>query len=87
MATVQVSSELIAQLLFKGLDVEIRDVRMNHSSQVLEFSICGDDVPDCEKAIITCHVHQEKGCDRWVRVEIEPARPLRPFPLKLEDVL
>ncbi len=83
MAIVRVSPELIVEWLFKGLDVEIRDARMNPAGNV-EFSIRGDDVPDCCEALITCHAHEEKGCDRWVRVEIEPARPL---PLKLEDVL
>ena len=71
MAIVRVSPELLSELLFKGLDVEIRDARMTWSG-VLEFSIRGEDVPDGEEAHIIMHVTQEKGCDRWTRVEIQP---------------
>ncbi len=69
MVIVRVSPELLSELLFKGLDVEIRDARMTISGN-LEFSIRGDDVPDCVVANITMLVTQEKGCDRWTRVEI-----------------
>ena len=71
MAIVRVSTFLIEEWLFKGLDVEIRDARMNVGSDFLEFSIRGKDVPDCAEAQVLCSVHQEKGCDRWVQVEIK----------------
>ena len=80
MATVQVSTFLIEEWLFKGLDVEIRDARMPAGAGYLEFSIRGEDVPDCKEAIILCHTHEEKGCDRWVKVEIKAVqeRPQEP---------
>ncbi len=71
MAVVQVSTFLIEEWLFKGLDVKIRDARMVLDGDVLELSILGDDVPYCAEAIVLCTVHQEKGCDRWVQVEIK----------------
>ena len=72
MTTVRVSSELIAEWLFKGLDVEIRDARMGLSG-VVEFAIRGDDVPDCAEAHVICHSYQEPGDDPHVRVEIKAA--------------
>jgi len=70
MAVVRISQELIAEYLFKGLDVQIRDARMVFASDCLEFSITGDDVPDCTEAIITHHQFREPGCDPHVKVEI-----------------
>ena len=71
MAVVCVSTFLIEEWLFKGLDVEIRDAQRSVTGDAVEFSILGKDVPDCKEAIILCHTHQEKGCDRWVKVEIK----------------
>ena len=71
MAVVRVSCSLIEEWLFKGLDVEIRDARMTLGGDALELSILGDDVPDCAEAQVHFMVHQEKGCDRWVSVEIK----------------
>ncbi len=76
MAIVRVSPELLSELLFKGLDVEIRDVRMNRTSRVMELSIVGKDVPDCAEAIVICHSHREPGDDPHVRIEIQAAAPL-----------
>ena len=71
MTVIRVSTFMIEEWLFKGLDVEIRDVRRCVTGDAVEFSIRGDDVPDCAEAVVLCTVYQEKGCDRWVKVEIK----------------
>ena len=68
MAVVRVTTSLIEEWLFKGLDVEIR-------GDVLELNIRGRDVPDCGEAQVLCTVHQEKGCDRRVHVAIKAVEP------------
>ncbi len=72
MAIVRVSPGFLSELLFKGLDVEIEDARMAGSG-ILEFSIRGDDVPDCEDVCTITYANLEKECYRWTRVEIQPA--------------
>ncbi len=76
MAMIRVSPELISELLFKGLDVEIREAHMAFGG-VLKLFVFGKDVPDCVEARVTMHVTQERGCDRWTRVEITAADPPR----------
>ena len=73
MAIVRVSTFLIEEWLFKGLDVEIRDARMNLGSDVLGLSIRGKDVPDCAEAVVICHSYREPGDDPHVKVEIKAA--------------
>lgn len=77
MTIVRVSTFLIEEWLFKGLDVEIRDARMTLGRDALELSIRGEDVPDCAEAILLCHSYREPGDDPHVRVEIKAAKPPR----------
>ena len=82
MTTMRVSTFLIEEWLFKGLDAEIRDARMDLGSDVLDLSIRGKDVPDCAEAYLACHIYQEKGCDRWAKVEI---RAVQKYPQELGE--
>ena len=74
MATVRVSPELLAEWLFKGLDVEIRDARMHCCGRwagTIELSIAGCDVPDCKEARLLFRSYQEPGDDPHTTVMIE----------------
>ncbi len=73
MATVRVSTFLVEEFLFKGLGVEIQDVRMNHNTGVLELSVLGDDVPDCAEAHVICATYDNPGADRFTTIEIKAA--------------
>ena len=75
MAIVLVSTFLIEEWLFKGLNVEIRDARMSLGGDALEMSILGDDVPDCAEAILICYSSREPGSDPYNRIEIKAVEP------------
>ncbi len=77
MAKIRVSSELLDEMLFKGLDAHITNAVYDSHGEWVEFEIEGEDVPAeaeavviCTKAVVICTKYDDPGADPFTTVEI-----------------
>ncbi len=76
MAIVRVAPFLIAEWLFKGLDVRITGGGWRPSNAAenhgwFEFEIEGENVPDCKEVRVICTQYNNPGADPFTTVEIQ----------------
>ncbi len=81
MAKIRVSSELLDEMLFKGLDAHITNAVYDSHGEWVVFEIEGEDVPAEAEADVICTKYDNPGADPFTTVEIRGRIPSPETPL------